>query len=164
LGVKLKFSSTYHPQTDGQSERVNQCVENYLRCMVFQSPKKWNSFLSTTEWWYNTSFHTSLKITPFQALYGFQRPMITEGILPDSVGAKARDIMQTRLSAMINIKRNLQLAQERMKKNADRNRSERELTVGDMVYLKLQPYMHTSMGIHRSIKLHSKFYGPFKVL
>jgi transposase InsO family protein len=65
LGVKLKFSRAYHPQTDGQSERVNQCVENYLRRMVFQSPKKWHSLLSTAEWWYNTSFHTSLKTTPF---------------------------------------------------------------------------------------------------
>jgi hypothetical protein len=110
LGVKLKFSSAYHPQIDGQSERVNQCVENYLRCINFQNPNKWHSYLSTTEWWYNTSFHTSLKTTPFQALYGFQPPMITEGILPDSVGAEARDIMQSRLSALNTIKQNIQLA------------------------------------------------------
>jgi hypothetical protein len=85
LNVKLRFSSAYHPQTDGQSERVNQCLENYLKCMVFQCPRKWNSQLSTAEWWYNTSFHTSLKMTPFQALYGFSPPMITEGLIPDSV-------------------------------------------------------------------------------
>jgi hypothetical protein len=90
--------------------------------------------------------------------------MTIEGILPDLVGAEAKDILQTKLSRMTNIKRNLQLAQERMKKNAHRNHSERELTVGDMAYLKLQPYRHTSPGIHKSIKLHSKFYGPFKVL
>jgi hypothetical protein len=93
--------------------------------MIFQHPKKWNSYLSTTEWWYNTSFHTSLKTTPFQALYGFPPPMITEGILPDSIAAEARDVMQTRLTALTNIKRNLQLAQERMKKYADIKRSER---------------------------------------
>jgi hypothetical protein len=90
--------------------------------------------------------------------------MITEGILSDSVGAETRDIMQLRLSTLNTIKQNLQLAQERMKKNADKHRSERELTVGDMAYLKLQPCRHTSLGIHKSIKLHSKFYGPFKVL
>jgi transposase InsO family protein len=93
LNVKLKFSSAYHPQTDGQSERVNQCLENYLRCMVFQSPKKWKSQLSTVEWWYNTSFHTSLKMAPFQALYGFPQPMITEGIIPNSVVQDAKDMM-----------------------------------------------------------------------
>jgi hypothetical protein len=47
--VKLKFSSAYHPQIDGQSERVNQCFENYLRCLTFQNPKKWNSHLSIAE-------------------------------------------------------------------------------------------------------------------
>jgi hypothetical protein len=90
--------------------------------------------------------------------------MITEGILPDSIVVEARDVMQTRLRALTNIKRNLQLAQERMKKYADTKRSERELTVGDMAYLKLQPYRHNSLGIHRELKLHSKYYGPFKVL
>jgi hypothetical protein len=164
LEVKRKFSNAYHPQTDDQSERVNQCVENYLRCMVFQNPKKWHSYLSTAEWWYNTSFHTSLKTTPFQELYEFQPPMITEGFLLDFVGTKARDVMQARLSALNTIKQNLQLAQERMKKNADKHYSKRDLTVGDMAYLKLQPYRHTSLGIDRSIKLHSKFYGHFKVL
>jgi hypothetical protein len=64
----------------------------------------------------------------------------------------------------IQIKANLQKAQERMKSQADRNRSERHLEIGDMVYLKLQPYKHTSLSIHRCLKLHSKYYGPFRVL
>jgi hypothetical protein len=49
LKVTLHYSSTYHPQTDGQSEMVNQCLENYLRCMVFLEPKKWHSWLSLAE-------------------------------------------------------------------------------------------------------------------
>jgi hypothetical protein len=81
LNLKLRFSSAYYPQTDGQSERVNQWLENYLQCMVFQYPKKWHSQLSIAEWWYNTSFHTSLKINSFQALYGFPPPMISEGLI-----------------------------------------------------------------------------------
>jgi hypothetical protein len=56
LGVKLHLSTSYQSQTDGQTERVNQCLENYLRCMVFAQPKKWHSLLSLAEWWYNTSF------------------------------------------------------------------------------------------------------------
>lgn len=81
LGVKLHMSTSYHPQTDGQTERVNQCLENYLRCMAFAQPKKWHSWLSMAEWWYNTSFHTSLKMTPFQALYGFKPPQVAEMFL-----------------------------------------------------------------------------------
>jgi hypothetical protein len=63
--------------------------------------------------------------------------MITEGILPNSMGEEARDIMQTRMQAMISIKQNMLVAQERMKKYADKNRIERHLEVGDMAYIKL---------------------------
>jgi hypothetical protein len=135
-----------------------------LRCLTFQNPKKWNSHLSTAEWWYNTSFHSSLKTTPFQALYGFSPPMITKNILPDTVGTEARDVLLVRQTALQNIKDNLKLAQDRMKKYADMTRTERVLEVGDMAYLKLQPYRHNALGLHKTLKLHSKFYGPFKVL
>jgi hypothetical protein len=73
-------------------------------------------------------------------------------------------MMQARLATLKNIKHNLQIAQDRMKKYADKKRTERTLDVGDMAYLKMQPYRHTSLGIHNSIKLHSKYYGPFIVL
>jgi transposase InsO family protein len=82
LKVQLRFSSSYHPQSDGQTERVNQCLENYLRCMTFQEPRKWLSWLPLAEFWYNTSFHTSLQLTPFQALYGFPPPLISELSIP----------------------------------------------------------------------------------
>lgn len=164
LGVKLHFSTSYHPETDGQTERVNQCLENYLRCMAFNQPKKWHSWLTLAEWWYNSSFHTSLNMTPFQALYGFPPPMIAELNLPlntettDAVQAKQRQITTTI------IKENLVKAQARMKHYADKHRKEREFAVGDMVYLKIQPYRHTSLSIHRYLKLHSKYYGPFRVI
>jgi hypothetical protein len=90
--------------------------------MVVQYLKKWNSQLSIVEWWYNTSFHTSLKMTPFHALYGFPPPMISEGTIPDSVATDAKGLMQARLTALKNIKHNLLLAQERMKKDADKKK------------------------------------------
>jgi hypothetical protein len=139
---------------------VNQCLENYLRCLTFQTPKKWNSHLSTAEWWYNTS----LKTTPFQALYGFPPPLITESILPDLVGQEARDVMLVRQTSLLNIKHNLKLAHDRMKKYGDRKRTKTVIQVGDMAYLKLQLYMHNALSIHKCLKLHSKFYGPFKII
>lgn len=72
LGVGLHYSSSYHPQSDGQSERVNQCLENYLRCMCSEHPSHWSNWLLTAEFWYTTNFHTSLQITPFEALYGYK--------------------------------------------------------------------------------------------
>jgi hypothetical protein len=65
---------------------------------------------------------------------------------------------------LITIKENLQKAQLRMKKYADRNRVERVFVPGDMVYLKLQPYRLAPLGLRTSLKLQSKFYGPFHVL
>lgn len=164
LGVKLHLSTSYHPQTHGQTERVNQCLENYLRCMVFNQPKKWCFWLSLAEWWYNTSFHTSLKMTPFQAVYGRKPTMIAEAALyleqsPDDT----HFTLPPEETATI-IKENLLKAQERMKFFADKKRSEKKLEVGDMAYLKIQPYRHTSLSIHRHLKLHSKYYGPFRVL
>jgi Integrase zinc binding domain/Integrase core domain len=63
LGVKLNFSTSYHPQIDGQSERLNQCV---VRCVIFQQPKTWAKWVSLAEWWYNTNFHTAIKCTPLK--------------------------------------------------------------------------------------------------
>lgn len=64
-GVSLDTSTAYHPQTDGQSERLNQCVEGYLRCMVQGKPKHWSRWLFLAEFWYNSNFHTGIKMTPF---------------------------------------------------------------------------------------------------
>ncbi|KAL0332800.1 UNVERIFIED_CONTAM: Retrovirus-related Pol polyprotein from transposon [Sesamum calycinum] len=67
-GVSLDMSSAYHAQTDGQTERVNQCLENYLRCMCLQKPKKWAQWLTLAEFWFNTNFHKGLKTTPVSGL------------------------------------------------------------------------------------------------
>lgn len=107
LGVKLRFSTSYHLKTDGQTERVNQCLESYLKCMSFASPKKWRNWLTLGEWWYNTSYHTIFEMTPFQALYGFPPPMFVEVILPDSLNEEVRGLLQRRQLANQIIKQNL---------------------------------------------------------
>ena len=163
MGVKLHMSTSYHPQTDGQTERVNQCLENYLRCMAFAQPRKWHKWLSMAEWWYNTTFHTSLKMTPFQALYARPPPLIAELMLPPVEGEDHQAELD-RNSIAQQIKDNLLKAQERMKFFADKKRSDRNLEVGDMVHVKIQPYRHTSLSIHKHLKLHSKYYGPFRVM
>ena len=70
-GTDLRMSTAYHPQSDGQTERVNQCMETYLRCFVQACPRHWSCWLPLVEFWYNTSSHLALDQTPFEVLYGF---------------------------------------------------------------------------------------------
>lgn len=70
-GVQLRMSSSYHPQTDGQMEHVNQCLETFLRCFMNACPSHWSHWLSLVEFWYNTSTHSALDRTPFEVLYGY---------------------------------------------------------------------------------------------
>ena len=69
--TKLMMSSSYHPQIDGQTERLNQCVEGFLRCTVHSCPKQWSKWISVAEFWYNTSTHSVLGKSPFEVLYGY---------------------------------------------------------------------------------------------
>jgi transposase InsO family protein len=70
LGMHLKFSSAYHLQTYGQTERTNQILEDMLRACVLQERSGWHKKLSYEEFSYNNSHHVSLKMSLFQALYG----------------------------------------------------------------------------------------------
>eukprot|EP00253_Pinus_taeda_P010289 PITA_10289 len=72
LGTQLNFSTAYHPQTDGQIERVNQVVEDLLRIYVMQQTSKWEDYLHLVEFSYNNGYHTSLQMSPFEVLYGWK--------------------------------------------------------------------------------------------
>ena len=118
-GAKLHMSSAYHPQTDGQSEVVNRCIEQYLRCFVSQQPRKWSSFLPWAEFWYNTTYHSSIGMTTFQALYGRPPPSIPNY----QVGASSvNEVDQTLVSQnaiLQQLKINLHATINRMKQVAN---------------------------------------------
>jgi hypothetical protein len=139
-GTKLKMSSAYHPQTDGQTEVINCWIEQYLRCFTYQQPRKWYSFLPWAEFWYNTTYHASTGMTPFQALYG--RPPLTipqyhEGFCPVHEVDKN---LASRDALLQQLKSNLHAANNRIKQQADAKRRDVEFQVGDRVFLKLHPY------------------------
>jgi hypothetical protein len=70
VGVKLHMSTAFHPQTDDQSEVVNKVLAMYLRCVTGDRPRAWFDWLAWAEYCYNTSFHTALRATPFEVVYG----------------------------------------------------------------------------------------------
>ena len=138
--VNLQLSTAYHPQTDGQTERVNQCLEMYLRCSVQDSPKAWTQWLLLAELWYNSSYHTALGCSPFKALYGYE-PNV--GAVPNvlaSTSTTIAEIIENRELHLEVLKTNLAKAQNRMKLLADQKRQDYYFSVGDQVLLKLQPY------------------------
>jgi hypothetical protein len=69
-GTQLHLNTAYHPQTDGQMEVVNKCLETYLRCFASEKKNQWSQWLPLAEWWYNTSYHIATRMTPFEAVYG----------------------------------------------------------------------------------------------
>lgn len=73
-GTTLKYSSAYHPQTDGQTERINRTLNQYLRIFVHEHPKIWFSYLSWAEYYYNTSYQASAHMSPYEAMYGRPPP------------------------------------------------------------------------------------------
>lgn len=161
--TELKLSSSYHPQTDGQTKRVNQCLETFLRCFVSACPTKWKAWIPTAEYWYNTSPHSALGRSPFEVLYG-RKPRSLGLSLDIAIPATLSEWIQERTAMQALVRQHLIRAQDRMKKQADKNRSERSFVVGDWVYLKLQPYVQSSVLPRAHQKLGFKYFVPYQVL
>jgi hypothetical protein len=164
LKTDLKLSSAYHPQSDGQTERVNQCLEMFLRCAVQETPKQWTKWLSLAELWYNTCFYSSLQCSPFKALYGVDP---SHGIVPSLKNTDhldVSDMLKERQLFTELLKEQLVKAQNRMKVYADNKISDRSFQVEEQVLLKLQPYTQHSVVCRSFPKLAYKYYGPYEVL
>lgn len=162
--VQLQMSSSYHPQSDGQTERLNQTMETFLRCFVNACPAQWSKWLSLAQFWYNSCFHSAVGRSPFEALYGYTPKHFGLSAV-DSVQVPELSVWLKEKQLMIDlVKQHLNRAKQRMKSQADKNRSERSFEVGDLVFLKLQPFVQSSLAPRSNQKLAFKFFGPFKVL
>lgn len=143
---------------------MNQCVEQYLRCVVQDRPKTWRRWLAMAEFWYNTSHHVSLGCSPFRALYKIEPNF---GGMPNIAVNSTSPVADTAADYQEHtelLRAHLLRAQQRTKSQADRHRIERQFVVGEQVLLKLQPYAQHSVVNRPCHKLSYKYFGPFTVL
>jgi hypothetical protein len=163
-GIKLRMSTAFHPQTDGQSEVVNKVIAMYLRCVTGDRPRAWVDWLSWAEYCYNTSFHTALRATPFEVVYG--RP--PQPILPYRPGsastAAADDLLRSRDEVLAEVRQRLLQAQQLAKKYYDANHREVVFDAGSWVWLRLLHRTTQSLDPRSRRKLGPRWAGPFRVL
>eukprot|EP00253_Pinus_taeda_P022179 PITA_22179 len=163
LGTQLNFSTAYHPQTDGQTEQVNQVVEDMLRAYVMQQPTLWEEYLHLVEFTYNNGYHTSTQLSPFEVLYGRKcRTPSNWGGTEDRLSL-GPDMLKEMEDMVKRVRANLKAAQDRQKNFADRKRRFKEYQVGDDVYIKIQAKRST-LQWSGCAKIAPRYCGPFQVL
>jgi len=162
LGIRTKLSTAYHPQTDGQTEWINQELEQYLRIFMDHRQEQWPEWLGTTEFAYNNKKHTATQISLFKANYGLSPRMGFEGRRGKRFEA-AEEFAERMKQIQEEVKAALGKAQKEMRKYADRKRREGvEFKVSDLVLLSTKELKWHMKG-RRSEKLTERFVGPYKV-
>ena len=157
--IEHSLSTANHPQTDGQTERVNAILEQYLRCFINERQNNWADLLPFAEFSYNNSLQQSINQTPFFANYGFNpkaHPEIPSNLRPNRAEKRVVDINEN----IKLLKENLNKAKETYKRYADQKRmNPPKFEVGDKVWL--------LKGINtknRKKKLSNPMIGPFKII
>eukprot|EP00253_Pinus_taeda_P015903 PITA_15903 len=163
LGTQLSFSTAYHPQTDGQTERVNQMVEDMLRAYVMQQPTRWEDYLHLVEFAYNNGYHTSTQMSPFEVMYGRKCRTPTSWGGPEDKLSLGPEMLKEMEDMVKKVRVNLKAAQDRQKNFADRKRRFKEFQIGDHVYIRIQAKRST-LQWSGCAKLAPRYCGPFRIL
>jgi len=138
LGIETKLSMAYHPQTDGQIERINQELEQYLRIYVNHRQSNWSEWLATAEFTFNNKVHTAMKESPFKVNYG-RELTIGFDIKKKGKNVKVEEFAREMKDRHEEVKSALVKSQEEIKRQADRKEAE-EYRVGDKVLISMKDF------------------------
>jgi hypothetical protein len=163
MGTRLKMSTSHHPQTDGQSERTIQTLEDMLRACVLEDGGSWSNYLHLIEFAYNNSYHASIGMAPFEALYGrkCRTPLCWTEV--GDRGILGPDLIQETTLKIKSIREKMKVAQSRQKSYADRRRRMLEFEEGDHVFLRVTPKLGLR-GVFKTKKLCPRYIGPYQIL
>nr|GEU39342.1 putative reverse transcriptase domain-containing protein [Tanacetum cinerariifolium] len=160
LGTDISMSTAYHPETDGQSERTIQTLEDMMRACVIDFGKCWVKHLPLCKFSYNNSYHASIKAAPYEAPYGrkCRSPVCWAEV--GEAQLTGPELIQETTENIVLIKQRIQAAQDRQTSYADLKRKLMEFEVGVRFMLKVSPWK----GVVRFDKRNPRYVGPFKVL
>ena len=163
MGTQLSMSTSFHPQTDGQSERTIQILEDILRACALDLKGSWEEHLTLVEFAYNNSYQVSIQMAPYEALYGkpCRSPICWIEVGESSITGP--DLIRDTLDKVGMIRKRLLTAQSRQKSYADVRRRPLEFKTGDYVFLKVMPKRGVIRFGKRG-KLSPRYIGPFEVL
>ncbi|KAA3487038.1 DNA/RNA polymerases superfamily protein [Gossypium australe] len=162
LGTKLHFSNTFHLQTVGQSERIIQVLEDMLRCCILEFESTWENHLPLIEFAYNNSFQSSIKMAPYEALYGrnCQTPLYWTELCENKI--HGIDLIKETEQKVNVIRNSLKVASDRQKSYADLKRKDIEFEVDDKI---VPVEENTSIWLKRQIEseVHRTVIAPAEV-
>nr|GEU47654.1 putative reverse transcriptase domain, ribonuclease H-like domain, aspartic peptidase domain protein [Tanacetum cinerariifolium] len=163
LGTQLDISTAYHPETDGQSERTIQTLEDMLRAYGIYFGKGWEKPLPLVEFSYNNNYHASTKVAPFEALYDQKcRSPVCWAEVGDTQ-LTGQEIIHETTKKIVQIQKHLQAARDRQRNYANVRRKPLEFQDGYHVMLKISPRKGIIQFEKRG-KLNPWYIGPFKIL
>lgn len=163
MGTKLHYSTAFHPQTDGQSERTIRTLEDMLRACVFNFKGSWDEYVALMEFAYNNQYHSSIGMAPYEALYGRK---CRNPVCWDEEGMRlleGPDLIQDTIEKIRIAKAHLKAAQDRQKSYIDRHRREMEYKVGEKVFLRVSPWKGI-LRFGKQGKLSPRYIGPYEIL
>ena len=163
MGTQLKFSTAFHPQTDGQSERTIQTLEDMLRACVMDFKGSWDKKLPLIEFSYNNSYQATIGMAPYEALYGRKCRSPVHWFETGEKALAKTDFILSTTEAIKKIRQRIEAAQSRQKSYADKRRRPLEFEVGDSVFLKVAP-MKGVMRFGKKGKLSPRYIGPFEII
>ena len=163
MGTRLNFSTAFHPQTDGQSERVIQILEDMLRSCAIDYEGSWDRHIPLVEFVYNNSFQSSIGMAPYEALYGrkCRTPLCWTELSERKVIGP--DLIRETEEKVKMIREKLKVATDRQKSYTDMKRKDIRYEVGEKVFLKVSPWKKV-MRFGKKGKLSPRFIGPYEVI
>ncbi|KAJ9566126.1 hypothetical protein OSB04_002092 [Centaurea solstitialis] len=163
LGTRVDLSTAYHPQTDGQTERTIQTLEDMLRACVLEFGGSWDDHLPLVEFSYNNNYHASIQCAPYEALYGRKCRSPLNWLEVGENRLFRPDVVQETTDKIKMVQEKLKMARDRQKSYADNRRKPLEFQVGDKVLLKVSPWKGL-IRFEQKGKLSPRFVGPFEVI